>query len=279
MSLTDLIKNMHRSGDNPSLSTVLESYFIKKSHEYDPEKHADKVTRFHPSQITYWGVCARAYHLLMKREELGFELDQPEPFATSLLRIFEHGHSIHSMYQEKILGPAGILYGRWEYEGEIIEGFQPSENWKYLEPRLWWAEKRISGYCDGFIELDGSWYVLEIKSSNDQNFRFLKRTRKAREYHVRQAQIYMMAPHNLERDFDFKGAIILYVNKDTGEELDLFVPNNPELVQPIFDQIDVAISSLDQSMIPPRIEMCKSPKSKRAKDCIACRSCFEITDG
>lgn len=274
MSLTSLIKNLHNSGANPSLSAEIEKFFIKKANEFDLDRFEDKLTRFHPSGISYWGVCPRAYYLTMKREELGITLQRPKPHETSLLRIFEHGHSIHSMYQDKVLGPAGVLYGKWEFNNEVIEGFQPSPEWKYVEPRIWWTDKRISGYCDGFVQLGGKWYVLEIKSSNDQSFRYMKRTGEPREYHARQAQLYMQAPHDLDLKPKFSGAFILYVNKDTGEELDIFIDNDSSRVQPILDQIDVAIDSLDSKVIPMRSEDCKSNRSKRAQDCIACSVCF-----
>jgi len=279
MSLTNLIKNMHKAQGNPSLGTIVERFFMRKANEFDEEKFKDRLTRFHPSGISYWGVCARAYYLGMKREELGLTLQKPEPFETSLLRIFQHGHSIHAMYQDDILGPAGVLYGKWELKGEVIEGFQPSPDWKYVEPRLWWSEKRMSGYCDGYLHIDGRWFVLEIKSSNDQSFRFLKRSGEPRPYHSRQAQLYMLAPNDLEKKFEVEGAIVLYVNKDTGEELDFFIDNNIERVAPIFAQIEVAIDSLDQSVIPTRVDDCKSARSKRAKDCKVCHACFGIGDG
>ena len=274
MSLTSLIKNLHNSGENPSLSATIEKYFMTKANEFDQDRFEDKLTRFHPSSISYWGVCPRAYYLTMKRDELGITLQRPQPHETSLLRIFEHGHSIHAMYQDKVLGPAKVLYGKWEFNGEQIEGYQPSPEWKYVEPRIWGTDKRISGYCDGFLNLGGKWYVLEIKSSNDQSFRYLKRTGQAREYHVRQAQLYMQAPHDLKVKPNFEGAFLLYINKDTGEELDIFVENNPSRIDPILKEIDVAINSLDQSVVPMRVEDCKTSKSKRAKDCIACSVCF-----
>jgi len=274
MSLTNIIKNLHNAGVNPSLSAEIEKHFLRKANEFDLEKFEDRLTRFHPSQISYWGVCPRAYYLVMKREELGLSIKRPEPHTTSLLRIFEHGHSIHSMYQDKILAQAGILYGKWELNGEVVEGFQPSEEWGYVEPRLWWTEKRISGYCDGIIQLNGKWYLLEIKSSGDQPFRYLKRSGKPRDYHARQAQIYMNAPHDLSIKPHLEGAFILYVNKDTGEELDLFIENDPSLIEPLMDQIDEAINSLDSPTIPMRVDDCKTNRSKRAKDCIACSVCF-----
>ena len=283
MSLAELIKNMHRSPQGtPSLGAKIEEYYIKKSHEFDEEKHKDRVTRFHASKFSYHGVCAREYYLLMKREELGLELERPDPFETSLLRIFDHGHGIHSMYQDRVLGPAGILYGKWKSpnaDEPPVEGFQPSPDWTYIEPRMYWPEKRISGYCDGYLKIEGRWYLLEIKSSNDQSFRFLKRNRQPRDYHARQSQIYMMSPNDLELSFEVEGAFILYINKDTGEELDLFIPNDPSIVAPVLNQIDEAISCLDQSMIPPRLEACKTVKSKRAKDCRACKGCFAINHG
>ena len=274
MSLMNLMKSIHNAGDRPSLGAEIEKFFIKKSKEFDQEKFEDRLTRFHPSSISYWGVCPRAYYLVMKREELGITLMRPEPHETSLLRIFEHGHSIHSLYQDKVLGPAGLLYGKWKLGNNEVVGFQPSSDWSYVEPRIWWTEKRISGYCDGFLVINGCWYVLEIKSSNDQSFRYLKRTREPRAYHKRQAQLYMNAPHDLETKPVFEGAFILYVNKDTGEELDLFIENDPAVIDPILEQIDVAIDSLDQEVIPMRVDDCKTSKSKRAKDCIACSVCF-----
>lgn len=274
MSLTSLIKNLHNAGGNPSLSAEIEKHFIRKANEFDLEKFEDRLTRFHPSQISYWGVCPRAYYLTMKREELGIALNKPKPHETSLLRIFEHGHSIHALYQDKILGPAGVLYGKWELNGVSQEGFQPSPEWKYVEPRLWWTEKRISGYCDGFLKLNNKWYLLEIKSSNDMSFRYLKRSGQPREYHSRQAQIYMQAPHDLSVKPTIQGAFILYVNKDTGEELDLFIENDPSRIEPIMQQIDVAIDSLDNPVVPMRVDDCKSNRSKRAKDCVACSVCF-----
>ena len=274
MSLTNLIKNLHKAQGNPSLGPVIERYFMRKANEFDEEKFRDRLTRFHPSQISYWGVCARAYYLSMKGETLGYPLQKPTPFETSLLRVFEHGHSIHAMYQDKILGPAGVLYGKWELKGEVVEGFQPAPEWTYVEPRMWWSEKRMSGYCDGYLQIDNRWFVLEIKSSNDQSFRYLKRSNEPRAYHSRQAQFYMLSPHDLERKFEIEGAIILYVNKDTGEELDFYIENDPSRVEPLLKQIDVAIDSLDQSFIPTRVEDCKTIRSKRAKDCKVCNVCF-----
>ena len=279
MSLGNLIKRIHNSSGNPCISAAIERHFMKKANDYDEEVFADKQTRFHPSSITFKGICVRAYYLMMKRDVLGFCLQKPEPHPTSLMRIFEHGHSIHSMYQDKVLGPAGVLYGKWELRGEVCEGFQPSEDWKYVEPRIWWTEKRMSGYCDGFLFLDGKWCVLEIKSTNDQNFRWIKRSGEAKYSHVQQAQLYLEAPHDLEKKPDFAGAVILYINKATGEELDFFVPKNREIIAPLLDKIDEAIDSLEGDVIPERHSDCKTRNSKRAKDCNSCHICFGVDDG
>lgn len=276
MSLGDLIKRIHNSSGNPSVSSAIERHFMKKANEFDEEVFADKQTRFHPSSITFKGICVRAYYLMMKREELGFGLQKPEPHSTSLMRIFEHGHSIHTMYQDKVLGPAGILYGKWEFQGEICEGFQPSSEWRYVEPRIWWPDKRMSGYCDGFLFLDGQWCVLEIKSTNDQSFRWIKRSGEPKHAHMQQAQLYLEAPHDLETKPEFSGAVILYINKATGEELDFFVPKNRGLIEPLLNKIEQAIDSLDEEIIPSRLDECKSRNSPRAKDCHSCYICFEV---
>ncbi len=279
MSLSNIIKNMHKKKeDEVSLIPAIEKHLMSKARSKDEDVWLDKMTRFHPSKVTYSGVCSRAYNLFMQRDRLGFKFTMPSPHETSLLRIFEHGHSIHSLYQDKILGPSGVLYGKWEKDGTQVKGFMPGEDWKYVEPRIIWKEFNMSGYCDGIVCTDGTWAVVEIKSANSNSFKYMKATNTPRASHVKQAQLYLFAPNDLELEHELTGAVILYINKDTGEELEFFVKKDYSIIKPILDEIRQSIIDLDKWVIAPTLYECKTPKSKRAKDCIACTFCFMRED-
>jgi hypothetical protein len=279
MSLTDVIKSIHRAGGVPSVLPLIEKSLLKESTSKDPSVWEDKMTRFHPSKIAFSGVCPRSYALFMLRESLGLRLSPPAPHENKLLRVFHHGHAIHSMYQDKILADSGCLYGFWEKDDTKIEGFKPEgEGWSYVEPRILWPEYRISGYADGLVFVDNQWVLLEIKSSNDQSFRFMKAKKEPRPYHVLQAMLYAFAPNNIEKEMNVTGCLILYVNKDTGEELDFFVEKDFSIIKDVLEQIEYSINSVEKGFIPSRVSECKSLRSKRAKDCITCHACFMKED-
>jgi len=276
MTLASIIKNAKRGQERPSVLTEVDRYYTQQAHHIDMDKTLDRMTRFQPSSICYQGVCARMYSLFMNREALGAPVEPVVKFGSDMMRVFDHGHAIHATYQDKILGPAGILYGHWRNGDKVVEGFRPDgKGWEYVEPRIIWPEKRISGYCDGLVFVGGKWCVLEIKSANSNSFGWIKSTNQPREYHSKQAQLYIFAPKpHITKQMNIEGVIILYYNKDTGEEMEFYVPRDETLLTPIFDDIDQAINYAEQGVIPPRVEECKTPKSKRAKECAMCTACF-----
>ena len=280
MSLNNLFKMIHNQEetDSPSVLPKIEQFYLKKSHNRDYDVIMEKMTRFHPSSVGYNPVCARKYSIIMNREEFGAKLRLADPHKTSLLRVFDHGHMIHDMYQNDILAKAGCLYGKWKNKDNpsmITEGFYPGERWEYQEPRMKWPEKRMSGYVDGVLFIDGKWYVLEIKSSNSNSFKYIKSVSKfPRDYHIKQAMLYCFAPNDLEECGEIEGAIILYVNKETGEEMDFFIKKDMSIIYPILTDIQTAIEAADAKLLPNRLEDCKTQRSKFAKECVACDFCF-----
>ena len=275
MSLANLIKNAKRAEGRPSVLQAIDRHYNAQARYIDMERTLDRMSRFQPSSISYQGACPRQYSLFMNREEFDLEVEPVVKFGADMMRVFDHGHAIHATYQDKILGPAGILYGRWKNGDQEVEGFRPhGEDWEYVEPRIVWPEKRISGYCDGLVFVDGRWAVLEIKSANSNSFGWIKNTNRPRDYHVRQAQLYIFAPKKIEKPMKIEGCIILYYNKDTGEEMEFYVEADESMLADMYQQIDDAIYAAENALLPPRLEDCKTPKSKRAKECAMCKACF-----
>lgn len=276
MSLASIIKNTKQGQARPSVLTEVDRYYTKQAHHIDMERTLDRMTRFQPSSVCYQGVCPRMYSLFMHREELKAPVEPVSKFGADMMRVFDHGHAIHATYQDKILGPAGLLYGGWKNGDKQVEGFHPGgSGWTYVEPRIIWPEKRISGYCDGIVFVGGKWCILEIKSANNNSFGWIKSTNQPREYHAKQAQLYIFAPKpTITKEMVIEGCIILYYNKDTGEELDFYVPKDESFLYDIYQGIDYAIKCVDERVIPPRVEECKTPRSKRAKECAMCTACF-----
>lgn len=116
MSLSDLIRDVH--GSEPMALKPLLDVHMRKLEEY-PSNRADG---WHPSE--FCDSCSRAT-ILNKL------LDKEVPFEVGprLRRIFDYGSALHEWYQNKYLGPMGILWGKWQCSRcrEIEWGFMPND--------------------------------------------------------------------------------------------------------------------------------------------------------
>lgn len=178
---------------------------------------------FHPSSLAS-GFCVR--------EKLLSSLRPPGPTPEGapnlgLQRIFWFGTAIHELYQDFVLGPAGVLYGWWtsprnrarldamdslprsyEFErllkaGDLVEGFSPARfgderQWAYVEPAIYHAEYHIGGNVDGVLftggctdkgEPNGEPVLLDIKTINSFGFGALGKAPK--DAHRAQVTLYL----------------------------------------------------------------------------------------
>ena len=114
-----------------------------------------------------------------------------------------------------------------------------------------------------------------LKLTKGRHNKYIKSVSKQpRDYHMKQAMLYCFAPNDIENAGEIEGAIILYVNKETGEELDFFVKKDKAKIDQILEDIENAISASENKELPGRIEDCKTIKSRCAKECIARDFCF-----
>jgi hypothetical protein len=116
MGLEDLV---NASLVDDLIATTIDN-FIEKS----KEKPSFRAKGLHPSEVA--GVCPRKVVLarvLPEEHVPQWDID------ANLQRIFNDGHALHEWYQERYLGPAGVLWGRWVCSRckEEVEGFMPKE--------------------------------------------------------------------------------------------------------------------------------------------------------
>jgi len=311
MALKDLIRKVKATADKvgepDSIVQTLDTHLLRaaRAPKFDPDWHDKDV--FHPSEVSS-GLCPRFKALahLSKPESKGGAgasllggKDYPDP---RLMRIFNMGHGVHWMYQHKVLGPAGLLWGKW-VPGETalmdalvmgkmpepVIGFMPGPDWTYVEPAMWNEEYNIGGHCDGIIVLeDGSTALVEVKSINDRGFGFLQEPKVT---HARQLQLYLSGvPTNLTVDGTFNpgwpkeiqkptGGWNIYVNKNTSVEKHYWSNTNPEVLAGLYARIDEYREALAKEELPVRIPECKTPRSERAKRCQGVSACWELGAG
>jgi len=90
------------------------------------------------------------------------------------------GTMLHAYLQDGMLGPAGILIGKWlnKTTGEVVDGTYPGEfkslrdfrgvpnEWSYVEPTVWDDRWRFSGHCDGICDEDRLVLFVDMVQKN-----------------------------------------------------------------------------------------------------------------
>ena len=123
-------------------SSLMEEYLIPvidKEIERQTKLVNFRAKGFHPSEVA--GICPR-YVILKRLLDNRFK---QKPINTNLHRIFNDGTMAHEWYQNRYLGPAGVLWGKWICSRckEVVEGFMPKDSCECQEHDL----KNISDFC------------------------------------------------------------------------------------------------------------------------------------
>ena len=170
----------------------------------------------HHFYISDAGKCSRAIFFKFKkapREEM-------EP---RVLRMFDHGDSIHRLIMKPLLSMKEVHVVASEVN---------------IPP-----QELIKGRADAIISDGKTLYVLDIKSMNSMVFKNLSQPK---EEHINQIQLYL---HYL----DPKKGILLYVNKDTQELKEFLVSYDPERAHSLLKILSGLKTKIDSNIIPPRI--------------------------
>lgn len=247
------------------LRTALES---GKLHQSEPQRS----TGLHPSELFY--MCMRAKGLgenfprVMSRIPGVVIKECTETISASLRAKFDIGHSLHWLYQNKYLGPLGILKGSWRCRScqEEIEGFYPTANvcscgknkWSFVEPKIEIPELCITGHCDGIIDRgDGPW-VMDIKTIDPTLFKSLKEPSMS---YVYQVHAYMMG-------LGINRALILYVDKSSNT-----VNPTKEILISYDESVEQRIRALSADYQEMNKTRALPPKTCDSNTCAAAKRC------
>lgn len=141
----------------------------------------------------------------------------------NILRLFDHGDSIHKLIMKPLISTRDIHVVASEIN---------------IPP-----QEIISGRADAVISDGGHLYVLDIKSMNSMIFRGLN---EPKEENVNQIQLYL-------HYFKIPKGILLYVNKDTQELKEFIVKYNEDQVNNLLKGVKDLKKKIDSNIIPSRI--------------------------
>jgi len=166
--------------------------------------------------ITDAGKCGRAIFFKFKKAPR-------EEIEARVLRMFDHGDSIHQLIMKPLFSIRGIHVVASEVE-------IPSK-------------ELISGRADAIISDGKDLYVIDIKSMNSMIFKNLE---SPKEENLDQLQLYL-------HFFKIPRGILLYVNKDTQALKEFLINYDPVRAKNILNDLTQLKEKIDSNMIPTRL--------------------------
>ena len=190
-----------------SLREIIDKFYLDK--QKDREQH-----HFY---ITDAGRCSRAIFFKFKNAPR-------KDMQAQVLRMFDHGDSIHQLIMKSLFGVREIHVVASEVN---------------IPP-----QELISGRADAILSCGKTLYVLDIKSMNGMVFRTLTQPK---EENIDQIQLYL-------HYFKVPKGILLYVNKDTQELKEFFVDYNKRRAAKLLKNLEGLKTKIDKNMIPDRLQ-------------------------
>jgi hypothetical protein len=208
MSFLDAVRGIMPADDGTILEKRITKYIETREDDYAQDDF------FHPSALYY--MCPRCEVL---KRVVPKNMLPTERIDVVTRAKFDIGHALHAWYQNKYLGPMGILKGVWQClecgskEGLEVPTVRPdkcskcgtSGDWEYHECVLASKEWNIVGKIDGIISAGAVDYVLDMKTCDPGLFQKLTKPWPSNTYQV---QIYMWL-------LGIKTGLLLYIDKSS----------------------------------------------------------------
>lgn len=235
--------------------------------------------------------CARrlAYYLLQP------EIQDP-PKDPKVLFDMDAGTAIHEWFQDRVLGPMGLLEGEWECSrcGVVQTGKRPTapcmqeiqildlmeDKWVKTSckaTRMQWKFKeqhielnlhgiKVTGRPDGKLVVTKG-RLLEIKSTEHEKFEAIEAPK---DYHVFQASVY--GAH-----LGYEEVVILYVDRNYWWNIKAFVvPVDPEAIKTVETYCETIRFLLDNEDPLRAVGICTKRSATKAKECGVRDICFPL---
>jgi hypothetical protein len=257
------------------------------------------------------GVCPR---------EFVFNYWQPKAnrsFDAKSRVLMSIGTHLHSLKQNQVLGPLGILWGTWKYVGssealKTHEGFHPDpdeavwamvhekeQKWEYVEPEVWDEKYRIKGHIDGLIDVGRlEWLNSNLPLLKKDPISTCKRLhamaptqRMLFELKTTGSFVFdkLVAPKDIADYYQMQACIyqrlmgvshtlFWYVNRDTAASKLLLYAYDAGWWRDATRKARIIWESIRDEVLPEALMPCHSPTDKRAKECVHCPVCFGKLD-
>lgn len=267
--------------------------------EYSDNPH-DLPEKLHPSAITY--TCPR----LVVKEHLGEYRKIIEP---KIKRIFQNGHYTHDRIKVYFANQ-GLLYGNWfdKKQGEFIdhcdvyanstkrrkyEGIHPAlENKKFLslpynpfkyieyeEPKVQDEFLNLTGHIDGILQIEGSFFLLEIKSVNEFYFKKAMKSGKPTEHHIEQMTYYMHCMQLSKDPLLIRAGcrgVIVYENKNTQDIAVFRVNFDDDLWKLLEKRARLINKAIEEKNVSIAEMKCKDIRDATKFKCPFMKECFKV---
>lgn len=213
-----------------NLSELIDKFYLAKQKDRE-QKHF---------YITDAGRCPRAIFFKFKN------VPRAEMEAR-ILRLFDHGDSIHQLIMKPLLSMREVHVVASEVN---------------IPP-----QEIISGRADAIISDGKTLYVLDIKSMNGMVFNNLK---EPKEENVNQIQLYL-------HYFKVPKGILLYVNKDTQALKEFIVDYDRKKAKDLLDSLAELKVEIEKDIIPERAS--GYPSDWQCKYCPFIEVCKTVDGG
>lgn len=204
-----------------------------------------------------------------------------KPDFRSFMRM-ETGTMFHEFLQDHVFGPLGVLYGEWESESGIHEGFydETKEKQHFIEETFYDEDLFLSGHTDGKVcmervreFLDGTLpsiedlVLFEIKTAG--GFPFKKALRKELPpYYTWQATAYQHLSGILV-------TLFFYWNRDTAEHCSFIYEGTGDILTQVLKKSALVKKCCQSCTLPERT--CMTPAD--GKGCPFRDRCFLAPEG
>jgi hypothetical protein len=233
-------------------------------------------TVFRTSSLS--NMCPREEVLAAKHQ-----ISRDNGVSADLVTTFFIGHHFETWFREDVLGPAGLLLGKWichdcGYSADEVGGYkryrQPKDclgcgktsKQHFIEESFYNKGLGLTGHNDGTIYWEDEYWLLELKTANEFNFGNMVKKGLPEKY-IDQAQVYMDA-------FGHDRTMFIIQNKNSSKRVAIKIMRDSSKVKIQYQKlIEFRQCMKDGMRLPQRT--CVLPTCPRAKGCPLMEKCFE----